>query len=73
MQNVGNALGVAVIGVVFFGAVDGGFAHAFELSLVVLAATLLVVAALTRLLPDPARAQPASAQPAGAAAAEVAS
>jgi MFS family permease len=56
MQNVGNALGVAVIGVVFFGAVDGGFAHAFELSLAVLAVTLLIVAALTRLLPDAAKA-----------------
>jgi EmrB/QacA subfamily drug resistance transporter len=53
MQNVGNALGVAVIGVVFFGAVHGGFAGAFELSLGVLAVTLLAVAVLTRLLPRP--------------------
>jgi EmrB/QacA subfamily drug resistance transporter len=50
MQNVGNALGVAVIGVVFFGAAHRGFAVAFELSLGVLAVTLLSVAALTRLL-----------------------
>ncbi len=55
MQNVGNALGVAVIGVVFFGAVSGGMAQAFELSLGVLAATLLAVVALTRLLPAPVR------------------
>ena len=55
MQNVGNALGVAVIGVVFFGALGGGFAAAFELSLRVLAATLLCVAALTRLLPAAVR------------------
>jgi hypothetical protein len=64
MQNVGNALGVAVIGVVFFGAVDQGFAYAFELSLAVLAVTLLGVAALARLLPDPAPTRPQT--PAGA-------
>jgi MFS family permease len=51
MQNLGNALGVPVIGVIFFGALDRGFAHAFELSLAELAALLLAVAALTRLLP----------------------
>ena len=32
-QNVGNALGVALIGVVFFGALNHGYATAFELSL----------------------------------------
>ncbi len=53
-QNVGNAIGVAVIGVVFFGALNRGFAGAFELSLGVLAATLALVALLTRLLPAPA-------------------
>ena len=37
LQNVGNALGVAVIGVVFFGALSHGYADAFELSLGVLA------------------------------------
>jgi EmrB/QacA subfamily drug resistance transporter len=51
MQNVGNAVGVAVIGVVFFGALDRGFGPAFELSLAVLAGLLAAVAALTRLLP----------------------
>jgi MFS family permease len=51
MQQVGGALGVAVTGVIFFGAVDQGFAHAFELSLIQLAATCAAVAALTRLLP----------------------
>ena len=55
VQNVGNALGVAVIGVIFFGALGGGAAHAFELSLAVLAAILLAVAALTRLLPGEVR------------------
>ncbi len=54
-QNVGNALGVALIGVVFFGSLDRGYASAFELSLAVLAATLAVVALLTRLLPAPVR------------------
>lgn len=53
MQNVGNALGTAVLGVVFFGAVPGGFGVAFELSAGVLAATLIAVAGLTRLLPAP--------------------
>ena len=37
MQQVGNALGVAVTGVIFFGALDGGFGHAFEVSLIQLA------------------------------------
>ncbi len=50
-QNVGNAIGVAVIGVVFFGALHSGFAVALELSEATLCATLLSVAALTRLLP----------------------
>jgi EmrB/QacA subfamily drug resistance transporter len=51
MQNVGNAVGVAIIGVIFFGAVHAGFSHAFELSLGALAMILVSVAALTRLLP----------------------
>jgi EmrB/QacA subfamily drug resistance transporter len=51
MQNVGGALGVAVTGVIFFGALHGGYAHALESSLAQLAALLLAVAALTRLLP----------------------
>jgi EmrB/QacA subfamily drug resistance transporter len=49
-QQVGNALGVAVVGMVFFGAVDGGYAHALELSLVVLAGTTAAVALLGTLL-----------------------
>lgn len=51
MQNVGNSIGVAVIGVVFFGALHHGYATAFELGLGILAAALLSVAALTRLMP----------------------
>jgi MFS family permease len=53
MQQVGNSVGVAVTGIIFFGAVarPGGYPRAFELSLVELACLLLAVAALTRLLP----------------------
>jgi EmrB/QacA subfamily drug resistance transporter len=66
MQNVGNALGVAVTGVIFFGALNHGYAHAFELAALELAVLLLTVAALTRLLPAPrtgmAVAEPESVQ-----------
>jgi EmrB/QacA subfamily drug resistance transporter len=57
MQNVGNALGVAVTGAIFFGALRHGYAHAFELSAGELALLLLGVAALTRLLPAPSSRQ----------------
>jgi EmrB/QacA subfamily drug resistance transporter len=55
MQNVGGAVGVAVTGVIFFGALHSGYAHALELSLAQLAALLVAVAALSRLLPAPRR------------------
>jgi predicted MFS family arabinose efflux permease len=45
-QQVGNALGVAVVGMVFFGAVHSGYARALELSLLVLAGTTTAVAVL---------------------------
>jgi MFS family permease len=53
VQQLGNALGVAVTGIIFFGALnaDGGYAEAFQISLAELVALLMVVAALTRLLP----------------------
>jgi EmrB/QacA subfamily drug resistance transporter len=51
MQSVGNALGVAVTGVIFFGALHSGYARAFELALSELGILLVLVAALTRLLP----------------------
>jgi EmrB/QacA subfamily drug resistance transporter len=51
MQQVGNALGVAITGLIFYSALDGGIAHAFLLSLAELAGLLLVVACLSRLLP----------------------
>jgi hypothetical protein len=50
-QNVGNALGVAVTGVIFFGALHGGYGHALQLSLAQLAVLLVAAAALARLLP----------------------
>ncbi len=51
MQQVGNALGVAVTGVVFYGALSEGYPIAFGRSLVELVALLVGVALLTRLLP----------------------
>ncbi|MFZ1992575.1 MAG: MFS transporter, partial [Solirubrobacteraceae bacterium] len=51
MQNVGNAIGVAVVGVLFYGALSHGFADAFQLSVIALAVALTGVAALTRLIP----------------------
>jgi dipeptide/tripeptide permease len=63
MQNVGNALGVAVTGVIFFGALHAGYAHAFELALAELAVLLVAVAALTRLLPNADRSPAAVASP----------
>jgi predicted MFS family arabinose efflux permease len=53
MQQAGNALGVAVTGVIFFGALDRGYGHAFAVALAQLAALLVVVVLLTRLLPPP--------------------
>jgi MFS family permease len=51
VQNVGNALGVAITGVIFFGAVHSGYATAFEFAAGELALLLAGVATLTRLLP----------------------
>src|SRR5436190_19384847 len=55
-QNVGNALGVAVTGVIFFGALHGGYDHALRVSLAQLAVLLVAAAALARLLPRQAAA-----------------
>jgi EmrB/QacA subfamily drug resistance transporter len=49
-QQVGNALGVAVVGMVFFGTVAHGYAHALGWSLVLLAGTTVAVALLGTLL-----------------------
>ena len=50
-QQVGNSVGVAVTGVLFFGALGDGYSAAFERSTLQMGALLLVVAALTRLMP----------------------
>ena len=50
-QNIGSAIGVAGIGAIFYGALHHGFAVAFERGVGTLAVVLLVVVALTRLLP----------------------
>jgi EmrB/QacA subfamily drug resistance transporter len=71
MQQVGNALGVAITGAVFYGALDHGVATAFERSLVELTLLLVGVAVLSRCLPGRrnAVAQNAAAQTTGMASA----
>jgi predicted MFS family arabinose efflux permease len=48
---LGNSLGVAVIGVVFFGALGGGFAHAFGAALAWLTVLPLAAAVAVQFLP----------------------
>ena len=50
-QQVGNSIGVAVTGVLFFGAVSLGYGLAFQRSVLQMGVLLLAVAALTRLMP----------------------
>ena len=50
-QQIGNSVGVAVTGVLFFGALGHGYGLAFERSVLQMGALLLLVAALTRLMP----------------------
>ena len=50
-QQAGNAIGVAVIGAIFYRALGGGYPHAFGLGLEAMAALGLVVAGLVQLLP----------------------
>src|SRR6185436_17533582 len=50
-QQVGNSVGVAVTGVLFFGTLSHGYGLAFERSVLQMGALLLLVAALTRLMP----------------------
>jgi MFS family permease len=52
VQQVGNALGVALVGIVFFGRVDQGMVEAFGASLVYLAATTVAVAVAAAFLPS---------------------
>jgi len=55
-QQVGNAIGVAVSGVIFFGLLGHGFADAFSASVAQMGGLLLVVAALTLTLLRPSAA-----------------
>jgi EmrB/QacA subfamily drug resistance transporter len=55
MQQIGNALGVAITGVIFYGTLKHGLPHAFELSLAELAAVSILVAVVSRLLPHTAK------------------
>jgi len=52
-QQVGYALGVAVTGLIFFGASEADVGHAFELCLLQQTALALAIVAITRLLPRP--------------------
>ena len=59
VQQLGNALGVAVSGLIFFGALQsgqGGYSYAFQLALGEFVMLLVGVAALSRLLPRGAQA-----------------
>jgi EmrB/QacA subfamily drug resistance transporter len=61
VQQLGNALGVAVTGVLFFGALaHGGFDYAFELALAEFVVLLVCVACLSRLLPRQPKSQSAA-------------
>jgi MFS family permease len=64
-QQVGNTIGVAAIGALFYGALgsDGDYAGAFELALVAVAAVCLGVAALVQLLPGQPAAAPSPVRP----------
>jgi len=69
-QQVGNTIGVAAIGAIFYGALgpDGDFAGAFERALLCVAAVSLAVAAMVQLLPGPRGAADESGAEAPAAA-----
>ncbi len=58
-MQVGGAVGVALIGLVFYHALAGGYPHAFGSALLFLVAVELAVAALVQVLPRPARHDPA--------------
>ncbi|MGI8711935.1 MAG: MFS transporter [Solirubrobacteraceae bacterium] len=64
-QQLGGALGIAVIGVVYYGSLKGlqpaSHAHAFTLSLAILTVFTIIAAALVQLLPSTTTAQSDSA------------
>ncbi len=51
LQQVANAVGVALVGIIFFGRLDSGMVDAFEASLVYLVATTVAVAVAAVFLP----------------------
>jgi len=55
VQQIGNAIGVAVIGLIYFAALHGGQARAFDLSVAALAALLAALIGLSAFLPRTAR------------------
>lgn len=61
VQQLGNAVGVALVGIVFFGRLDQGMGDAFEASLVYLVATTVAVAVAAAFLPG--RPRPAAQPP----------
>jgi hypothetical protein len=63
IQQVGYALGVAVTGVIFFGAADEGIAKAFELSLIQMAVVSAGIVAMSLLLPRPPQRERTSVPP----------
>ncbi len=63
-QQLAGAVGVAVLGTVFFAALDGGFAHALHAALFVAIGLLAAVLALSPLLPRRAREPTEAAAPA---------
>ncbi|HEY7325131.1 MAG TPA: MFS transporter [Streptosporangiaceae bacterium] len=64
MQQVGNAVGVAITGVIFFRLLSSGYGRAFEVSLAELAGLLLAVAVLAIVLPGRSRRPALSGRPA---------
>ncbi|MEO3785562.1 MFS transporter [Actinocorallia sp. B10E7] len=50
-QQVGGALGVGIVGVVFYGSLSGGVTHAFQHGLIYLIAVSLTLIGLVQLLP----------------------
>ncbi|MCC5577718.1 MFS transporter [Microtetraspora sp. AC03309] len=61
-QQVGGALGVGIVGIVFYGGLSDGMTRAFQHGLVYLIAVALAVAGLVQLLPRTPRAPRARAQ-----------
>jgi MFS family permease len=63
IQQVANAVGVALVGIVFFGRLDSGIVEAFEAALVYLVATTGAVALAAAFLPGRPKPAAAEAQP----------